>query len=145
MIATAATGSVGARIAPSVKPSAQPKPGTTSFIATATAAAVAATRPIARTPIRRACEPQVARRGREAGAVDERREEDEEREVGVERDAGQAGHEPDERAADDEHDRRRDADPPGDAREHGDGPEQADEDLRGAHVLLGVPRTRLER
>jgi hypothetical protein len=54
MIATAATGSVGARIAPSTKPSAQPKPGTSSLTATATATVEAATRPVARMPIRRA-------------------------------------------------------------------------------------------
>jgi hypothetical protein len=54
MTETAATGSVGARIAPSTNPSAQPKPGTTSFTTTATTAIVAATSPTASTPIRRA-------------------------------------------------------------------------------------------
>ena len=65
--------------------------------------------------------------------VQQRRQEDEEDRLGRELDGGQAGHEPDRHAADDEHDRIRDRDEIGEPDEHRRREQDRDEELDVAH------------
>ena len=75
---------------------------------------------------RRQLGPQLARGGRVAGGVQQRRQEDEEHDVGLERDVRERRDEPDHQPADDQDDRVRDRGQVGHPHEGGGGEQQDD-------------------
>ena len=108
MIAVAATGSVGETTAPRTKAAAHGRPGTIAWATTATMTIVSEDEPDREQPDRAQVGAQVAQRGEERGAVEERRQDADEDEVGRQVDLGQARDEAEREAAEHEQDRVRD-------------------------------------
>jgi hypothetical protein len=87
--------------------------------------------------------PQVARRRREGGRVQQRREEDEEHDVGLEHDLGCARDQCDARAGEDEEDGVGDPQLARQLGEQRDGQQQADEELDVVHAPGDFPARRV--
>ena len=109
----AATASGGETMAPSVKATAQPRPGTAAWTTAATTTVVARTRPIGERQDRARLGAEVADRREEGRDVEQRRQEQQEDEIGREADVREAGHEADQQPAEDQHDRVRDGEATG--------------------------------
>ena len=87
--------------------------------------------------------PQEAEVGEDRRRVEERWEEDHQHHLGIQRHVGQAGDEPEQRAAHDQHDRVRDRHGPGERAEPGHGHQQSgDQELGFAHGRIIAPIAR---
>jgi hypothetical protein len=134
MIVAAASGSVGETIAPSTNAASQGRSGISSCAAQATAAHRHQHEPDGGQRERAQAGAQVVDVGVDRRGVEERRQEDDEHHLGIELHLRQARDEPDQRAADDEHDRIRDRHQARERAQAGDGDQQpGDEDLGLAH------------
>ena len=132
----AASASVGATIAPSVRAAGQPRPGISASTTAATANAVTMTSPKARRAIGPRLRAQVAEGRLECGPEQERWQEDEQHDVGLEHDLRHAGDEPECGPADDEERRVWHAEAPGDLVEADDDDDRDEEGAQDAQRIL---------